>query len=136
MDNNELQITIYDKERGYSAGRLVEKMGDNKFKLLENDVFTPSWNRGMEFEATLNSSNEYEIVRITRESPFITRRFFLSTKYNQTDYEFVGSELVKIGGFWQSEFGIVTINIPKESGETVNKIIEDFGFYTLEIVDD
>jgi hypothetical protein len=131
MTNDEFDIVLYDKERGYSAGLLVQALGENQFRMRENDPFTEGWDFGTEFEARKNTDGKYEIVKIIKKSPFITRRVFLSTRYNQSDYEFLGSELMKIGGFWQYNGGIVTFNIPVDKEQFINKMLADLGVLNM-----
>ena len=76
-------------------------------------------------------------LKITKESDFVTRRFFLSTEYKEADYRMLGDELTKRGGFWQVDFGgIATINIPKDFEFDIDEVMKDLGLRLTEIIKD
>lgn len=139
MDKKKRRIELID-HRGQHLNLCVEEIGPNQFRTLENEGAWggPFWNLGTEFEVTLNRDNEFELLRVTKESEFITRRFMgsFSPKYNETDYLFMLDELEQMGGFWQWEGGIVTINIPKDKNDFVEKVIETLKLYGIELTDD
>lgn len=140
MDNEDRRIRLLDNRQGEYVDLWVEEVGHNQFRTVWNEGawLGPFWNRGTEFEATLNGNNEFELVRITKESDFITRRFmgYFSPRYNETDYLFMLSELEQMGGFWQWEGGIVTLNIPKDKNDFVEKVIETLSLYYTELTED
>ena len=61
----------------------VEQLSDNVFKTTENDLFNCSLTFGTEFETRLNKHGKREIIRIIKESEFITRRFSLTSQLNR-----------------------------------------------------
>jgi hypothetical protein len=138
MEIQEIEIQIYDKIQKSSGNAYVEQLTENTFRMTENDIFNCQLTRGTEFETKINKDGLHEIVKITKKSNFITRRFFLSHKYEYADYLVFAEELVKNGGFWDVYFGgIAIINIPKSF--ELEKIMEECGINLsdlTEIVDD
>ena len=61
----------------------VEQLSDNVFKTTENELFNCSLTLGTEFETRLNKHGKREIIRIIKESEFITRRFSLTSQLNR-----------------------------------------------------
>jgi hypothetical protein len=91
---------------------------------------------GTEFETRLNKDGKHEIIRIIKESEFITRRFSLTSQFKESEYRLLGDEIMKIGGFWQVDFGsIATINLPKDCKFDLDKIFKTFDFKPTEIKD-
>jgi hypothetical protein len=134
---NEIEITIYDKREKSTTTLTVEKLSDNHFRMTENDLFNCNLTFGTEFETRINSDGNYEIIRITKKSEFITRRFMLTKEFAQSDYRLLADELHRLGGFWQVDMGgIATINIPKDFPFDVDKVMADFNIRLTEIVED
>lgn len=114
MKREPIKIELYDKREKVTTTMYVEQLSEDKFRMIDNDIFNCRLTLGTEFDTRINKEGKYEIVRITEESEFVTQRFFLSTEYKESDYRILGDELTKRGGFWQVDFGgITTINIPK-----------------------
>lgn len=104
--------------------------------MTENDIFNCKLTLGTEFQTRINEEEKNEIVRISKESDFTTRRFLLSPQFNNSDYRLLGDEIIKQGGFWQVDFGgMATINLPKNSSWSIDSVFKEFGFYLTEIVD-
>ncbi len=136
MEIKEVKIKLYDKRGGITTTLYVEQLAENKFRMTENELFNCRLTKGAEFETRINENEAHEIVRITKESDFITRRFFLSPKYKESDYRVLGDELMKRGGFWQVDFGgIATVNIPKDFKFDIDKVMKDLGLNLTELVD-
>ena len=132
-----IKINIYDKRERTITTMYVEQLADNKFKMIDNDLFNCRLTLGTEFETRLNKDGQYEIIRVTKESNFITRRFLLSSEYKESDYRMLGDELIKRGGFWQVDMGgIATINIPKDFEFDIDQVIKDLELNLSEIVED
>ena len=92
---------------------------------------------GTEFETRINKDGKHEIIKITKESDFITRRFLLNSNYKESDYRILGDELIRKGGFWQVDFGgIATVNIPKDFEYDVDQVMKDLDINLTEMVDD
>lgn len=137
MTIKEVEIKLYDKRDKSTATLFVEQLTKNKFRMTENDIFNCRLTKGTEFETRINKEGNHEIIRITKDSDYITRRFFLSHEYKESDYRVLGDELTKRGGFWQVDFGgIVTVNIPKDFEFNVNQVMKDLDLKLTEIVDD
>jgi len=131
------KIKIYDKRERATTTMYVEKLADNKFRMIDNDLFNCRLTLGTEFETRLNKDGEYEIIKITKESNFITRRFLLSSNYKESEYRILGDELSKKGGFWQVDMGgIATINIPKDFEYDIDQVMKDLDLRLTEIVED
>ena len=132
-----MKIKLYDKKEKPITTTYVEEIGENKFKMLDNDLFNCKLTLGTEFETRINEDGAHELLRIIKESDFITRRFFLSIEYKESDYRVLGDELTKRGGFWQVDMGgIATINIPKDFEYDIDKVMKDFDLRLTEIVED
>lgn len=136
MGNKEIEIQVYDKIQKSSGNMYVEQLAENTFRMTENRILNCLLTRGTEFETKINQDGYNEIIRITKKSDFITRRFYLDYEYDI--YLAFGEELVKNGGFWQVDFGsIVTINIQQDF--ELEKIMDKCGIDLsdlIEIVDD
>ena len=131
------KIKLYDKRDKSTTTLYVEQLTDNKFRMIDNDLFNCRLTLGTEFETRLNKDGQYEIIRITKESNFITRRFLLSSPYTESDYRILGDELIKRGGYWQVDMGgIATINIPKDFEYDIDLVMKDLDLRLTEIVED
>ena len=103
----------------------------------ENDFFNCRLTKGTEFFTRINDDGNHEIIKITKESDFQTRRFFLSPKYKESDYRMLGNELAKRGGFWQVDFGgIATVNIPKDFEYDFDQVMRELDLNLTEITDE
>ena len=135
METQEVQIKLYHK--GIIATMHVETISELKFRMVDNDILNCQLTLGTEFETRLNSEGNHELVRITKQSDFITRRFFLPTKYKESDYRMLGDQLIKHGGFWQIDFGgIATVNIPKDFEFDIDQVMKELDLHLTEIVDE
>ena len=131
----EVKIWIYDKRDKSTTTFFVEQLSENKFRMIDNDLFNCRLTKGTEFQTIINNNGHHEIIKILKNSDFITRRFFLSTQYNESDYRFLGNELTKRGGFLQVDFGgIATVNIPKDFEFNVEQVIKDLDLNLTEII--
>ncbi|WP_295796436.1 hypothetical protein [Mucilaginibacter sp.] len=136
MQNEPVQIKIYDKREKSTSTIYVEQLAENQFKCIDNDIFNCRLTLGTEFKTRTNEEGCHEIIKITKESGFITRRFFLTSQFRSSDYRLLGDEIVKNGGFWQVDFGgIATINLPKDGDFDIDKIFNIFDFAVNEIKD-
>lgn len=136
MEPEEVRIEIYDKRERSTSSMYVLQLADKTFRMIDNDIFNCKLSLGTEFETRINKDGKHEIVKISKESPFVTRRFFLNTQFTTTEYRLLGDEIVKNGGFWQVDFGgIATVNLPKGSDLDMDKIFEIFNFAPWEITD-
>jgi hypothetical protein len=135
MESEEIEITVYDTRLKISSSFYALKLSENLYRMTENDIQNPRLTFGTEFETKLGLDNKLEIFRITKHSEFITRRFFLNSQFNETEYKLFGDEIMKNGGFWQSDFGgIATINLPKGSNLNIDEIFKMFNFFPTEII--
>jgi len=136
MESKEIEIRVYDKREKSTGSLYVEQLSVNKFRMTDNDIFNCRLTKGTEFETRINSEGLYEIVKILKDSDFITRRFFLSAEYKESDYRVLGDELMKRGGFWQVDFGgIATVNIPKDFEFNIDQIMKELDLNLTEITD-
>ena len=114
----------------------VEQLSANLFRTVENEIFNCRLTFGTEFETRLNKEGLHEIVKITNDSEFVTRRFFLTSQFTESEYRLLGNEIMKQGGFWQIDFGnIATINLPKDCELDIDEIFKTFDFNPAEIKD-
>ena len=79
MEESEITLEIYDNREKILFSVFVKKIGSNKYKMLENSICNSKLNLGAEFETKINQEGKFEILRITQDSNYITRRFFLSS---------------------------------------------------------
>jgi hypothetical protein len=136
MQTKTVEIEVYDKREKLTTTIQVEQLSDNVFRMTENEIFNCSLTLGTEFETRLNKDGKHEIMRIIKESEFITRRFSLTSQFKESEYRLLGDEIMKQGGFWQVDFGsIATINLPKDCKLDLDKIFKTFDFKPTEIKD-
>jgi hypothetical protein len=136
MQQEPIEIKIYDKREKMTTSIYVEQLSNNTFRTVENEIFNCLLTYGTEFTTQINTEGSHEIIKITKESDFITKRFFLSQKYKESDYQMLGDELIKLGGYWQIDFGgIATINIPKDFEFNIHKIMKELDLNLTEIID-
>lgn len=137
MNSDETKIELYDKRQASTTTLYVIALGHNKFRMTDNEVFNCNLTFGTEFETRINEVGKHEIIRISKKSEYVARRFFLSPKFKESDYRLLGEELSKRGGFWQVDFGSVAIvNIPKDFEFDVDEVMKELGMNLTEIVDD
>ncbi len=137
MEKELVKIELYDKREKSTIIMYVKEIGENKFRMIDNALFNCRLTLGTEFQTRINKEGKHEIIKITKESEFITLTFFLSPQYTESDYRVLGDELIKKGGFWQVDFGgIATINIPKDFEYDVDRIMSDLDLNLSEIIDD
>jgi hypothetical protein len=137
MKSELTKIELHDKRENSTTTMYVEQLSENKFRMVDNDFFNCRLTKGTEFETRINHEGKHEIFKIIKESEFITRRFFLSPKYKESEYRILGDELGKRGGFWQVDFGgIATVNIPKNFEFDIDQIMKDLDLNLSEIVDE
>jgi hypothetical protein len=136
MQTKTVKIEIYDKREKLTTSIPVEQLSGNVFRTTENELFNCNLTRGTEFETRLNKEGKHEIVRITKESEYTTRRFSLTAQFNESEYRLLGDEIMKQGGFWQVDFGsIATINLPKDCKLDLDEVFRAFDFKPNEIKD-
>lgn len=137
MEQPTIMIQVYDKGEQVTGNFYVIDLGDNQFRMAENDILNCRLTLDTEFQARLNEAGSYEIIRILKESPYITRRFLLNSQFTAVEYRLLGDEIVRQGGFWQVDFGgIATINLPPACDLALDDLFKLFGFFPTEIVSD
>ena len=90
MEPEEIRIDVYDKRERATTSLYAIKLSDNIFRMAENDIVNCKLTFGTEFKTKINKDGKYEIVKIFKESPFITRRFFLTSQFTETEYKLLG----------------------------------------------
>lgn len=119
-----IEIELSNPQGELRAKIYVVPIAENRFRAEENELFL-ELTKGTEFETEKEENGSYKITRITKESPFITRIFYLNTQYTETEYRVFGDELIKLGGHWQVDFGgIATINLPKNSDIDIDELLK------------
>jgi hypothetical protein len=136
MQTMTVEIEVYDKREKLTTTIQVEQLSDHVFRTTENELFNCRLTLGTEFETRLNKDGKHEIIRITKDSDFVTRRFFLTPQFKESEYRLLGDEIMKHSGFWQVDFGgIATINLPRDSKLNIDEIFEIFDYKPTEIKD-
>ena len=136
MQTKTVEIEVYDKREKLTTTIQVEQLSDNVFRTTENELFNCRLTLGTEFETRLNKDGKHEIIKITKDSDFVTRRFFLTPQFKEPEYRLLGDEIMKQGGFWQVDFGgIATINLPRDSKLNIDDIFKFYDFKPAEIKD-
>lgn len=136
MQTKIMEIEVYNKREKVSTTIHVEQLSDNVFRTTENELFNCDLTLGTEFETRQNKDGKHEIVKIIKESKFITRRFLLTSQFKESEYQLLGDEIMKQGGFWQVDFGsIAKINLPKDCKLDLDRIFKTFDFNPTEIRD-
>ena len=134
MQPKTVEIEIYDTKQKITTTIHVVQLSDNVFRTIENELFIDCLPLGTEFETRQGEDGKHEIVRITKESEFIARRFILTPQFKESDYRLLGDEVIKHGGFWQIDFGnIATINLPINCKLNLDEIFKIFGYTPKEI---
>lgn len=137
MQGDPIKIEIYDKRRKMSTIIYVDKISENVFRAVENELFNCRLKYGTEFQTRINKEGKHEILRITKDSDFITKRFFLTSQFTEKEYRLWGDEIVKCGGFWQVDFGsMATVNLPKNCTLDLEEIFKTFNFNPTYIRED
>ncbi len=136
MQTKTVEIEVYDKREKLTTTMQVEQLYDNVFRTTENELFNCRLTLGTEFKTRLNKDGKHEIIKITKDSDFVTRRFFLTPQFKESEYSLLGDEIMKQGGFWQVDFGgIATINLPRDSQLNIDEIFKIFDFKPTELKD-
>jgi hypothetical protein len=131
-----VEIKVYDKREFLTARIFVEQLSENIFRTTANELFNCDLTFGTEFETRINKEGKHEIIRITKKPEFITKKFLLSSQFQESEYRILGNEIIKQGGFWQVDFGnIAIINLPKDSTLNLDEIFQIFGFTPTELKD-
>lgn len=137
MEKEITPLEVYDKRAQVYQTLYVEKLSEHKFRMAENDIWNCRLTMGTEFEARRNKEGKYQVVRIIKESDFITRRFMRTKALKDADLGVLGAELQKSGGALQVDFGgIITVNLPKDFSHDLDQVITDFDLGVIELVDD
>ena len=134
METEEILIEVYDERVDMTSSIYVSRISENVFRMTENDIFNCRLTFGTEFETKINENGKCEIVRIIKESTFVTRRFMLTKQFAESNHTLFGEEIVKNGGFWQLDFGgMTTINLPKDTALNIDALFKLFNCNPTEI---
>lgn len=136
MRKNIVEIEVYNREEGIFSTISVERIDENRFRTTANEILDNRLTYKTEFETKQNSKNQHEILSVSKNSEFITRRFNLTPEFKESEYKLLGDEIMKEGGFWQVDFGsMATVNLPITSKLKLDEIFKVFNFYPNEIFD-
>lgn len=129
-----VEIKLQSEALGkYTSSIIVEQIAQNVFKMICNDLLIEELTFATEFETKVNNEGLHEIVKIVKKSPFITKRYMLTSKYNESDYRVIGDEIEKHGGNWQVDFGsIASVNIPPNYLEEYETLIQSLNLKIME----
>ena len=134
---NLVEIKLHNRNLNSKSTLEVEKLSENSFRMIDNDLIDSRLTYGVEFEVIFNKDKKYEVSKILKESNFITKRYSLTSNHTESDYRMLGEELIKRGGFWQVDFGsIATVNISKDFKYDVEQVINDLELKLIEITED
>lgn len=132
-----VRIGVHHRDLKIKSEFEVEKLSNNTFRMIDNNLVDPKLTLGVEFETIINSDGNHEVIKVLKESEFITKRYSLSPEHTESDYIMLGEELVKRGGFWQVDLSsVATVNIPKDFEYDVDQVIEDLGLKIIEWKED
>lgn len=127
MKSKRFLIHIYNPKEEILSELKVEKIGENEYRAVENDLFDCRLTLGTEFKTKVNKDGNREVLNITKKSPYITYQFLLSKQGIDVVSDLFLDELVKKGGYWQIDFGgYLTINIPPSLVAEVDEVIKSF----------
>ncbi len=133
---NEVKIEVYHNKEKVTTTLYVEQLSENKFRMIDNDFCNAKLTLGTEFETKINEEQKHEVIKITKESEFITCRYRLTPNHKESDYRMLGKELTKRGGFWQVDLGsIATVNIPKDFEFDIDQVIKELDLKMVEITE-
>ena len=136
MINQIKKIEVFGNTEDFTESFHVLEIGENLFRMAENSVLNHALTLGTEFETRTNEVGQFEIIRITKFSDFSTKRFILNSQFNESEYQLLGDEIVRQGGFWQVDFGsIAIVNLPKDSTLDLEEIFHIFEFNPIEFKD-
>lgn len=129
-----VEIKLQSEALGkYTSSIIVEQIAQNVFKMICNDLLIEELTFATEFETKVNNEGLHAIVKIVKKSPFITKRYMLTSKYNESDYRVIGDEIEKHGGNWQVDFGsIASVNIPPNYLEEYETLIQSLNLKIME----
>ncbi len=129
MQCQTIEIEIYDKEQKASTILCVQEVSDNIFRAIQNNIINYELTFGTEFETRINKDGKHEVVRIIKESDYITTSFFLTPKFTESEYRTLGDEIIRHGGYWQVDLGyIATVNLPANCELDLHNIFKTLGF--------
>ncbi|MBB4035225.1 hypothetical protein GGR21_001114 [Dysgonomonas hofstadii] len=129
-----VEISIHNSENEASTVISVEHISSNIFRTIQNEIIDGRLTLDTVFETKINTEKKHEVVRIIKQSEYITKRFQLTSQFKESEYQLLGEEITKSGGYWQVDFGkIATINLPKDCNLDINEIFETFDFKPIEI---
>jgi hypothetical protein len=136
MKEEIVEIEIYNREEGVLSTINVERISENRFRTIANEIVDDRLTYKTEFETRLNSNKQHEISVVDKNSEFVTRKFNLTPQFKESEYRLLGDEIMKEGGFWQVDFGsMATVNLPKESKLNLDEVFKVFNFSPNEIIE-
>ena len=71
---NLVEIKLYNKDLESLTTLEVEKLSENSFRMIDNDLMDYRLTYGVEFEAILNEDKKYEVYKILKNSNHRHRR--------------------------------------------------------------
>lgn len=136
MKEEIVEIEIYNRKERILSTISVERISENRFRTIANEIVDDRLTYKTEFETRLNSDKQHEISAVVKNSEFIRRRFNLTPQFKESEYRLLGDEIMKEGGFWQVDFGsVATVNLPRESKLNLDEIFKIFNFSPNEIIE-
>ncbi len=115
-------------------------IGDDKFILLENPVFSFRINYGTTVSAKKDEQGEYVLTAVIGVSQYVTRQFLFINALIPDEEAFkrrIGAKIISIGGDWEIVMGgIGFLHIPKSSKFNLDEFFEELGYRPTEIIED
>jgi len=134
MENELVEIELYDKKNSFSYTMYVEQLAENTFRMIDNAIFFTKLTIGTEFEARVNENGAHEFIKIIKDSNFIRSSFLLSPKNNLRDYRQLLEVLNNRGGHWEVTMaGVLILAIPKGFETEIRAVVKEIGLDAQEL---
>ena len=107
MESEIVHIEINNKVDGIRSKIDVERITPNTYRTLINEIVDARLTYKTEFETIQSENGLYEVSKVYKNSEFIVRIFQLTSQFKDSEYRLLGDEIMKVGGFWQVDFGSI-----------------------------
>jgi hypothetical protein len=67
MEQQEKMIQVYNKREKVASNFYVIDLGENSFRMAENDIINCRLAFGAEFQTKINAEGKHEVVRILKD---------------------------------------------------------------------
>jgi len=133
MKREVLTIEIYDKRERTTTAMVVEKLGDNIFRLVDGRSYRVGY--GEVFKARVNKDGLYEIMTVFREDTFTKRAFIVEASYSPEALQLVADEVMREGGYLELQLDyLAVVRLPKGNTFDLVDAFERNKLYVKELV--